>query len=141
GLAPDPAVLTGAELDRIPDGDFAAEVARTQVFARVSPGQKLRLVKALQGRGEIVAMTGDGVNDAPALRRADIGVAMGRNGTDAARQAADMVLTDDDFASIAAAVREGRGVFDNLRKFIAWTLPANIGEGMVVLAAVLLGLT
>ena len=141
GLAPNPVVLAGAELDGIPDEAFVSEVTRTHVFARVSPGQKLRLVKALQGRGEIVAMTGDGVNDAPALRRADIGVAMGRNGTDAARQAADMVLTDDDFASIAAAVREGRGVFDNLRKFIAWTLPANIGEGMVVLAAVLLGLT
>ncbi|MFI5615524.1 cation-translocating P-type ATPase [Amycolatopsis sp. NPDC051903] len=141
GLAAEPVALTGAELDQIAEERFDAEVARTQVFARVSPGQKLRLVQALQRRGEIVAMTGDGVNDAPALRHADIGVAMGRTGTDAARQAADMVLTDDDFASIATAVREGRGVFDNLRKFIAWTLPANIGEGMVVLIAVLLGLT
>jgi cation-transporting ATPase F len=134
-------VLTGAELAELPEAGFDETVAATQVFARVSPGQKLQLVQALQRRGHVVAMTGDGVNDAPALRRADIGVAMGRNGTDAARQAADMVLTDDDFASIEAAVREGRSVFDNLRKFIAWTLPANIGEGMVVLVAILLGAT
>ncbi|WP_410645097.1 cation-translocating P-type ATPase [Amycolatopsis sp. lyj-346] len=134
-------VLTGAELAELPEVGFDETVAATQVFARVSPGQKLQLVQALQRRGHVVAMTGDGVNDAPALRRADIGVAMGRNGTDAARQAADMVLTDDDFASIEAAVREGRSVFDNLRKFIAWTLPANIGEGMVVLVAILLGAT
>ncbi|WIY00467.1 HAD-IC family P-type ATPase [Amycolatopsis mongoliensis] len=134
-------VLTGAELTELPEAEFDDAVAATQVFARVSPGQKLQLVRALQRRGHVVAMTGDGVNDAPALRRADIGVAMGRNGTDAARQAADMVLTDDDFASIEAAVREGRSVFDNLRKFIAWTLPANIGEGMVVLVAIVLGAT
>ncbi|MDX3189706.1 HAD-IC family P-type ATPase [Streptomyces sp. MN03-5084-2B] len=134
-------VLTGAELSALPEAEFDDAVAATQVFARVSPGQKLELVQALQRRGHVVAMTGDGVNDAPALRRADIGVAMGKGGTDAARQAADMVLTDDDFASIEAAVRVGRGVFDNLRKFIAWTLPANIGEGMVVLVAILLGAT
>jgi len=134
-------VLTGAELTELPEERFDEVVAGTQVFARVSPGQKLQLVQALQRGGHVVAMTGDGVNDAPALRRADIGVAMGRNGTDAARQAADMVLTDDDFASIESAVREGRSVFDNLRKFIAWTLPANIGEGMVVLVAILLGAT
>ncbi|MEV6878290.1 HAD-IC family P-type ATPase [Amycolatopsis sp. NPDC051128] len=134
-------VLTGAELTELPEEAFDETVAGTQVFARVSPGQKLELVRALQRRGHVVAMTGDGVNDAPALRRADIGVAMGRNGTDAARQAADMILTDDDFASIESAVREGRSVFDNLRKFIAWTLPANIGEGMVVLVAILLGAT
>jgi len=134
-------VLTGAELAELPEAGFDETVAGTQVFARVSPGQKLELVRALQRRGHVVAMTGDGVNDAPALRRADIGVAMGRNGTDAARQAADMILTGDDFASIEAAVREGRSVFDNLRKFIAWTLPANIGEGMVVLVAILLGAT
>ncbi|WP_284740563.1 cation-translocating P-type ATPase [Amycolatopsis sp. RTGN1] len=144
GLVDDAAsarVLTGAELTDLPEAGFDEAVAGTQVFARVSPGQKLELVKALQRRGHVVAMTGDGVNDAPALRRADIGVAMGRNGTDAARQAADMVLTGDDFASIESAVREGRSVFDNLRKFIAWTLPANIGEGMVVLVAILLGAT
>jgi cation-transporting ATPase F len=130
-------VWTGAELAGLPED----EVAEADVFARVSPEQKLDLVRALQDRGHVVAMTGDGVNDAPALRRADIGVAMGAGGTDAARGAADMVLLDDDFATIEAAVEEGRGVFDNLRRFIAWTVPTNIGEGMVILAAVLLGAT
>jgi cation-transporting ATPase F len=134
-------VLTGAELDQIEDPDLPEAAERTDVFARVSPEQKLRLVRALQERGHVVAMTGDGVNDAPALRRADIGVAMGAGGTDAARQAGDMVLLDDDFATIEAAVEEGRGVFDNLRRFITWTVPTNIGEGMVILAAVLLGAT
>ncbi|WP_372661300.1 cation-translocating P-type ATPase [Amycolatopsis kentuckyensis] len=141
GLADSPRVLTGTDLTRLPPAEFDDAVADTSVFARVSPGQKLELVQALQRDGHVVAMTGDGVNDAPALRRADIGVAMGAGGTDAARQAADMVLTGDDFASIEAAVRVGRGVFDNLRKFIAWTLPANIGEGMVVLVAIVLGAT
>ena len=138
GIVDSPAaatVLTGADLAR---ADLA-EAADADVFARVSPEQKLGLVRALQARGHVVAMTGDGVNDAPALRRADIGVAMGAGGTDAARGAADMVLLDDDFATIEAAVEEGRGVFDNLRRFIAWTVPTNIGEGMVILVAVLLG--
>ena len=133
----DESVLTGRDLARLD----LAEAAGADVFARVSPEQKLDLVKALQEQGHVVAMTGDGVNDAPALRRADIGVAMGAGGTDAARGAADMVLLDDDFATIEAAVEEGRGVFDNLRRFIAWTVPTNIGEGMVILAAVLLGAT
>jgi magnesium-transporting ATPase (P-type) len=139
--ADDPAckALTGAQLAAISDEELIARVQETQVFARVSPEQKLRLVMALQARGEVAAMTGDGVNDAPALKQADIGVAMGRSGTDAAREAADMVLTDDNFATIAAAVEEGRAVFDNLLKFIVWTLPTNLGEGLVILTAFVFG--
>jgi cation-transporting ATPase F len=132
-------VLTGAQLAALPAGEYADAVEHAAVFARVSPEQKLRLVGAFQSRGEVVAMTGDGVNDAPALRKADIGVAMGRVGTEVAKEAADMVLTDDDFATIEAAVEEGRGVFDNLTKFIVWTLPTNMGEGLVILVAILLG--
>lgn len=132
-------VLTGAELAKLPPAEYPDAVERATVFARVSPEQKLRLVGAFQSRGEVVAMTGDGVNDAPALRKADIGVAMGLAGTEVAKEAADMVLTDDDFATIEAAVEEGRGVFDNLAKFIVWTLPTNMGEGLVILVAILLG--
>ncbi|MGB3233047.1 MAG: cation-transporting P-type ATPase, partial [Mycobacterium sp.] len=135
----DRAVLTGADLAALPPDEFPDAVERASVFARVSPEQKLRLVEALQDRGHVVAMTGDGVNDAPALRQANIGVAMGRSGTEVAKDAADMVLTDDDFATIEAAVEEGRGVFDNLTKFITWTLPTNIGEGLVILVAIALG--
>jgi cation-transporting ATPase F len=136
-----PAVVTGAQLARCPEERLAALADTTDVFARVSGEQKLRLVEALQARGEVVAMTGDGVNDAPALRRADIGVAMGRVGTEVAREAADIVLTDDNFASIEAAVEEGRHTFDNLKKFIAWTLPTNLGEGLLVLTAIAVGAT
>ncbi|MFF5262346.1 cation-translocating P-type ATPase [Actinomadura viridis] len=132
-------VMTGAELAACPAADLPEAVERTAVFARVTPEQKLRLVRALQSRAHVIAMTGDGVNDAPALKQADIGVAMGRGGTEVAKEAADMILTDDDFASIEAAVEEGRGVFDNLVKFIVWALPANIGLGLVLMAAILGG--
>jgi cation-transporting P-type ATPase F len=135
----DGAVLTGADLAALPAEVFPEAVERASVFARVSPEQKLRLVEALQARGHVVAMTGDGVNDAPALRQAGIGVAMGESGTEVAKDASDMVLTDDDFATIEAAVEEGRGVFDNLTKFITWTLPTNIGEGLVILVAIVVG--
>ncbi|MGQ9592553.1 MAG: HAD-IC family P-type ATPase, partial [Planctomycetota bacterium] len=135
-----PAAIAGRELDTLSDDELIEAAGRYDVFARVSPENKLRLVEALQARGEIVAMTGDGVNDAPALRRADIGVAMGISGTEVAREAADMVLTDDNFATIEAAVEEGRGVFDNLRKFLVWTLPTNGGECLSLLAAILLGM-
>jgi Ca2+-transporting ATPase len=134
-------VLSYHEIEALGDTELEDAALEARVFARVSPEQKLRLVEALQARGQVVAMTGDGVNDAAALRRADIGVAMGMAGTDVAREAADMVLTDDNFATIEAAVEEGRGVFDNLVKFITWTLPTNLGEGLVILAAVLVGAT
>jgi Ca2+-transporting ATPase len=136
----DLAVLTGRELEKIPDTEFPAVAERTTVFARVAPEQKLRLVKALQSRGHVVAMTGDGVNDAPALKQADIGIAMGINGTDVAKSAAAMILTDDNFASIEAAVEEGRGVFDNLTKFIVWIIPTNLGEALMLLTAIVFGL-
>ena len=132
-------VRTGRELAELVRRLVAA-AEETAVFARVSPEQKLRLVEALQARGHMVAMTGDGVNDAPALKQADVGVAMGKAGTEVAKEAADVILTDDNFASIEAAVEEGRGVFDNLVKFIAWTLPTNVGESLIILVAVLAGL-
>ncbi|QSA97880.1 cation-transporting P-type ATPase [Methylococcus sp. EFPC2] len=139
GIAPTGPVLTGAELLDLDDEAYRKLVQECDVYARVAPEQKLRLVRALQSLGQVVAMTGDGVNDAPALRQADIGVAMGKSGTEVAKEAAAMVLTDDNFATLEAAVEEGRGVFDNLVKFIAWTLPTNIGEGLVIMAAVFAG--
>lgn len=130
---------TGQDIARVSDEGLMDGAQSIAVFARVSPEQKLRLVEALQARGEVVAMTGDGVNDAPALKQADIGIAMGITGTDVSKEAADMVLTDDNFASIEAAVEEGRGVFDNLTKFISWALPANIGQGLLVVTSILVG--
>jgi len=140
GLANPHRVLTGADLDRLDDAQLALEVASVDVFARTSPEHKLRLVTALQAHGLTVAMTGDGVNDAPALKRADAGIAMGLKGSEAAKEAADLVLADDNFATIAAAVREGRTVYDNLKKVISWTLPTNAGEAMVLVVALLAGL-
>src|SRR5699024_5294466 len=113
----------GAELDALDDVALIAAARETDVFARTSPEHKLRLVTALQSSGMTVAMTGDGVNDAPALKRADAGIAMGRKGSEAAKEAAELVLLDDNFASIAAAVREGRTAYDNIKKVISWTLP------------------
>jgi potassium/sodium efflux P-type ATPase len=130
--------MSGAELQRLPDADLQAAAAGTNVFARVAPEHKLRLVRALQASGHVVAMTGDGVNDAPALKQADIGVAMGITGTAASKEAADMVLTDDNFASIRAAVEEGRRVYDNLVKALAFVLPTNLGEALILLVAVML---
>lgn len=129
--------MTGAEVSLISDADLRRVVMEVDVFARASPEHKLRLVQALQDHGQVVAMTGDGVNDAPALKRADVGVSMGLKGTEAAKEASDVVLANDNFATIAAAVREGRVVYDNLKKFILFMLPTNGGEALVVIAAIL----
>ncbi len=141
GLAADPVAVTGQELDGLDEAEFRRQAQVSTVFARTSPEHKLRLVEALQKDGSVIAMTGDGVNDAPALKRADVGVAMGGKGTEAAKEASEMVLADDNFASIVAAVREGRTVYDNLTKVITWTLPTNGGEAMTIILAILFGLT
>ncbi len=133
-------VLTGPELDALPDADFLGVVEGVDVYARVSPAHKLRIVTALQELRHVAAMTGDGVNDAPALRRADIGIAMGRTGTDVTREAADMTLLDDNFATIVAAVEEGRGIFSNIKKYLMYLLSSNVGEILVVAAAAFGGL-
>lgn len=134
-------VLTGADLAGMDDSSLAAAVTETDIFARTSPEDKLRLVMALQSHGLTIAMTGDGVNDAPALKRADAGIAMGRKGSEAAKEAAELVLADDNFASIVAAVREGRTVYDNIKKVISWTLPTNAGEALTIVVALLFGMT
>ncbi|WP_210878986.1 cation-transporting P-type ATPase [Roseovarius autotrophicus] len=140
GLKNSDRVLTGADLEAMDDAALTQAAVETDIFARTSPADKLRLVTALQARGLTVAMTGDGVNDAPALKRADAGIAMGLKGSEAAKEAAELVLADDNFASIAAAVREGRTVYDNIKKVISWTLPTNAGEAMTIIVALFAGM-
>lgn len=134
------AILTGQTLSKMPEAALGKTVTETGVYARVTPEDKLRIVQALQRQGHIVAMTGDGVNDAPALKQADIGVAMGITGTDVAKEAADIVLQDDNFTSIVAAVREGRVIYDNIRKFIKYTLAGNVGQLWLLFLAPFLGM-
>ena len=138
-LGPGDEVLRAGSSRRLDDDALAARVSRVAVYARVSPEHKLRIVRAWKARGAVVAMTGDGVNDAPALREASVGVAMGITGTEVAKEASDMVLADDDFASIVAAVEEGRGIFDNIAKTLSYLLAGNTGELAVVLGATLVG--
>jgi len=139
GIGDGASAVTGEDIENMSDFQIRDAVRRVDVFARVSPEHKLRLVQALQAEGEVVAMTGDGVNDAPALKRADVGVAMGIKGTEVAKESAEMVLTDDNFASIAHAVEEGRTVYDNIKKAITFILPTNGGEAGIIIAAILSG--
>src|SRR5262249_16126186 len=135
----DARVVTGAELDGLSADELADRVEQIAVYARVSAEHKLRVVQAWKGRGEVVAMTGDGVNDAPAVRAAALGIAMGRSGTDVTKEASDLVLTDDNFASIVNAVEEGRGIYDNIQKFLHYLLAGNLGLVLFALAATLAG--
>jgi Ca2+-transporting ATPase len=132
-------VLTGKQVDALGEEELERDVKRTDVFARVSPENKLRIVNALRANGEVVAMTGDGVNDAPSIKAADIGVAMGITGTDVAKESADMVLTDDNYASIVSAVHQGRIIYDNIRKFVFFLLSSNVAEIMIIFLAMLAG--
>ena len=141
GIGNGQTVLTGGDLGKMDDAQLQSVVVNVDVFARASPEHKLRLVKALQANGEVVAMTGDGVNDAPALKRADVGVAMGMKGTEVAKEAAEMVLADDNFATIAHAVEQGRTVYDNIKKTIIYIMPTNGGEAGMIMIAILLGMT
>jgi magnesium-transporting ATPase (P-type) len=141
GLNNSDRVLTGSDLDKLDEAQLKTAVADTDIFARTTPEHKLRLVKALQAQDRVVAMTGDGVNDAPALKRADAGIAMGKKGSEAAKEASDLVLADDNFASIVAAVREGRTVYTNIKKVISWTLPTSAGESSTLILALMLGMT
>ena len=140
GLMTGGRAVTGAEMDAMDPAELTRELQKIDVFARVSPAHKLQIVTALQEAGHLVAMTGDGVNDAPALKKADIGVAMGITGTDVSKEAADMTLTDDNFASIVAAVEEGRGVFGNIKKYLMYLLSSNVGEMFLMAGATLAGL-
>jgi Ca2+-transporting ATPase len=139
-LRPGHEVLTGANLDQMSDDMLKDRIEQVDVFARVSPEHKMRIVDALQANGEVVAMTGDGVNDAPAIKRANIGIAMGITGTDVAKETADMVLTDDNYVSIVSAVEQGRIIYNNIRKFVFFLLSSNVAEIMVIFLATLAGL-
>ena len=139
GIANSGQAVTGSRLEQMDDSELAKAAVEYDIFARTSPEHKLRLVKALQEKGEIVGMTGDGVNDAPALRQADVGIAMGIKGTEVTKEAADMVLTDDNFATIASAVKEGRRVYDNLKKTILFIMPTNLAQGLLIVIALLAG--